>query len=235
MNQPEWMDAELVVQDPYNLDQVRERFVEYDEIIDTMGADASQIEVKDDLSIKVAVEMAGQTKQIYKQIEDNRKEIVKEPNKYVKAVNSFAKTFKEPLENIETELKTKIRRYQIEQDRKSREAGIKARKEAEAEQKRLVVEARKKAETEKKTEDEIEDAVAEVEIVTVAPVVSKVTRTETGSASLRKNWAWKEIDFEKIPDEYKTIDTIKINKAVRAGMRNIPGIEIFEEFKTVIR
>lgn len=251
---PEWMEPEIpTVHNPYSLAPIKAQFKQYEVAIKAMEADAGKVKIKDDPSNKNAVAMAGQAKKLHKQIESLRKEIVKKPNEYVKAVNTFTKSFKEPLENIEQSLKGKIGAYQIEQERKRREAERKAREtadklrrkleaEARIEQERLEAEARKKAETEKKSKQEIEKAVAEVEkiesiivpeVVVAAP--PKVTRTESGSASLRKVWAWKEIDFAKIPDEYKAIDVVKVNTAVKAGIRNIPGIEIFEEYKTVLR
>ena len=48
-----------------------------------------------------AVDMTKEVKDLYNKIEDQRKIFVKEPNKYVKEVNQFAKAFTSKLEEIE--------------------------------------------------------------------------------------------------------------------------------------
>ncbi|GAI82288.1 unnamed protein product, partial [marine sediment metagenome] len=47
-----------------------------------------------------------------------------------------------------------------------------------------------------------------------------------GKVMVRK---WELEDFSKVPDEYKTIDAVKIGKVVRAGIPSIPGIRIWQE------
>ena len=72
------------------------------------------------------------------------------------------------------------------------------------------------------------------EIQDIAPVMSqkpKTIRSETGSASFAKEWTWgpeDKCDKEKVPLEYLTIDRPKITQAVKQGIREIPGIPIYE-------
>lgn len=63
-----------------------------------------------------------------------------------------------------------------------------------------------------------------------------VARGNIGSAHLTGRWKLKGIvDFSIVPDEYKTIDTKKVNAAIRAGVRSIPGLEIINEKDITIR
>ncbi|MFH0921675.1 MAG: hypothetical protein V1913_15095 [Fibrobacterota bacterium] len=141
----------------------------------------------------------------------------------------------------------------------NRKAQAEARARAEEEQriKREKDEAEakergaKKAELDalaKKAEEERAEAVrlAEAEAAknavqaptVVAPVVAgapRVTRTESGSASQRKNWVFEVTDAGLVPDEYKMVDEKKIRDAVRMGVRAIKGVRIFEETSTVFR
>ena len=106
---------------------------------------------------------------------------------------------------------------------KRRDDERKAQKEAEELQAKINEEAKEK----------------KIEPVHVPDPVLKAkpepTRTESGSASVRKSWKWKEVDMSNVPREYLMLDTVKINKAVRAGARSISGLEIYEESTTVLR
>lgn len=52
---------------------------------------------------------------------------------------------------------------------------------------------------------------------------------ESGTLYKKKNWTFQiENEFE-IPNKYKSIDLRAINADIRAGVREIPGIEIFED------
>jgi hypothetical protein len=200
----------------------RYQFDRYQETVENMVIQAGRHVVTDDDSNSHAVAMAGQAKAISGKIEKMRKSLVEEPNQYVKAVNNFAKQYTGKLASIETELKTKINRWQVEQQR----ARLEAQRKAEAEAKRI----QEQIDRESKAA-----GVDPIQIATPVIPVTTVTRTDNGSASLRKVWTWKLTDFGSVPDEYKVINDKAINQAVRTGIRNIPGVEIFEESQTVIR
>lgn len=151
------------------------------------------------------------------------------------------------------------RKLQAEAEEANRRAAEEARKRAEEEarikREREEAEARergaKKAEMEalaKKAEEERIEAIRKAEEeaaknavqapVVVAPVVQeapKVTRTEVGSSSQRKVWTFEIINAAEVPVEYKVIDEQKIRDAIKMGTREIPGVRIFEETKTVFR
>ena len=198
------------------------QFDQYLDMVSEMVEAAKVHAVTDSISNEKAVAMAGQAKAITNRIEKLRKSIVDAPNQFVKSVNNFAKQYTGKLSDIESHLKTKINRYQVEQQRARIEAQRKADEEA------------------KKLQDLVnqESKAAGLEpVVVAAPVIpaAVVTRTDNGSASLRKVWSWKLVDFTTVPDEYKVINDKAINQAVKGGMRHINGIEIYEESQTVIR
>lgn len=198
------------------------QFDQYLDMVSEMVEAAKVHAVVDSISNEKAVAMAGQAKAITNKIEKLRKSIVDAPNQFVKSVNNFAKQYTGKLSDIESHLKTKINRYQVEQQRARIEAQRKADEEA--------------AKLQKLIDTEAKDAGLEPVLV-AAPVIpaQTVTRTDNGSASLRNVWTWKLVDFAAVPIEFKDIDVKAVNQAVKAGIRNIPGIEIYEESQTVIR
>jgi hypothetical protein len=67
----------------------------------------------------------------------------------------------------------------------------------------------------------------------LAPVMPKqdnVVRTATGvAAHTAKKWKGEIVDPALVPAKYCTPDQKLIDQAVKEGVRNIPGVNIFEE------
>lgn len=55
------------------------------------------------------------------------------------------------------------------------------------------------------------------------------TRTPDAKATFVKVWKHRVLDANLVPREYLVVDDAKISRVVKAGMRTIPGIEIYEE------
>lgn len=211
------------VVNPFDLSAVKTGLARYDEEIDRMVSQAAALQVAGEEDNNVAVMMAGTAKKLNRKLEEVRKEYVKAPNEYVKSVNALAKAYQDRLTVIESGLKKKISAYQVKVElerRKQEEADRKAREELQA-------------------KVNAEAAALNVEAPVIAPAVApelpKVTRTEAGTASQRKEWRFEVIDETQVPREYLMVDHAKIRQAVKAGVREIPGVNIFEESITVIR
>ena len=70
----------------------------------------------------------------------------------------------------------------------------------------------------------------------VMPEPEKVARSETGSAAYsRKDWTFEVQDAAQVPREYCEVSAKLIRNAVKAGIREIPGVRIYKENKTVLR
>jgi hypothetical protein len=208
----------------FDMAPVKLGFADYDRAIKDMVAQGEAHEVLDDPTMKGAVLLAGQAKSLGKKIEDQRKAIVDEPNRFVKTVNGFAKGFTEALDAIERGLKRKIGDYQYRQELARREAEKKAQEEARKLQEALNNEAKEKG-------------VAPVQVLApVMPEPEKVTRTEDGTSAFTKRvWTHRIVNPELVPHEYRIIDESKIRQAVRMGVRQIEGVEIFEESQINLR
>ena len=100
----------------YSLETVKPSIMQVVGSIDKMTADAKAIELR-------------------------RKEIVADPNEFVKSVNEFVKIFSDKLDDLEKTLKKKIADYQYKVELERREQERKQKEAAEALQKRLQAEA----------------------------------------------------------------------------------------------
>ena len=58
---------------------------------------------------------------------------------------------------------------------------------------------------------------------------------EDGKLSKVKKWTWELEDEVAVPREYLALDAKKIDDAVKQGVRNIPGIKIFEKEEISMR
>ena len=207
-----------------DIKKAQAQFSQYSQAIDTMVVKAQTLQVLDEFTNKEAVTMGTQAKKLYNTIEATRKEIIEEPNGFVKSINNFCKEFTLRLKDIETDLKKKISTFQYEQEMKRREAEKKAREESEKLQKKLEDEAKKKG---------IE---APVVVTPIVPKADKVTRTDEGGRSFQKmRWTFEVVDEAKVPREYCKVDPQAIRNAIQLGVREIPGLRIFEEAGTVFR
>lgn len=62
-----------------------------------------------------------------------------------------------------------------------------------------------------------------------------IITVEDGNLKTKKEWDFCIKDFDLIPKSYLQIDEKKVKGAIKAGIRDIPGIKIFEEEKVALR
>jgi hypothetical protein len=214
--------------------------------IERMKAQALAHVVTDEASQNEAITMAGQAKKLANAIEKKRKEVIEAPGEFVKTVNNFVKVFRDTLDEIDRKLKAGIQTHMTKVQMEQREAQERARIEAEKIQRELdaraaALNAQREAEARKAAEKGEPAAPMEPEViapVVVAPVVpvQKVFRSETGSSvHLRKDWVWDVLDISLIPPKYLVVDKVAVNQAVKSGIREIPGMRIYETESAIIK
>jgi hypothetical protein len=261
----EYPEAQEVVEvgQLYDLDIIRPKFDDYRKEAVRIATDAKALEVKDDESLNLAVMLGGNAKKIGKAIDAERKRIILEPSDFVKGVNGIAKMITDQLDEAERVTKQKIGTHQARIEMERRQAERKAKEATDALQKKLddeaaatnkkaADEAKAKAEKEAKekgaTPEQVkaevakaEDGAAKIAVVAptvVAPVIpetQRAVRTEEGSAHQRKIWTYEVLDPALVPVEYKIVNEQSIRDAIKTGIREIPGVRIFEETRTVFR
>lgn len=185
---------------------------------------AQTLEVKDEASAAEATSTLGFIAAAKKQLEEKRTFFVKPLNEQVKKINAMFKEYAAPLENADRILRGKVLRYQAEVRRKQQEEEERLRALAEKEQKRLEKQAEKKG------------LPAPPPLVLPATKAApKTIQTGLGTATTKTVWDFVIEDEAKIPREYLTVDTKKIRAVVKAGVREIPGVRIFESDQLAVR
>lgn len=148
-----------------------------------------------------------------KQIEDKRLQYTRPLDESKRMIMADFKSITEPLENLVFEIKEKmIIWHKAEQKR------------LDEEQKRIEIEAMAKLKSENK---------AEVSVPVVNEI--KTQRGDFSTSNIRKVWKWRIVSFSKLGDEFKTTNDIYINQKVREGVRQIEGLEIYQEENLNIR
>lgn len=174
-----------------------------------------------------------------KELDAMRRARVDPLNQEVKAVNAICKIISDPAEalvgkgcRLERMLlayrqvkAARVRREQEEAQRKQREAAEAEEAAMRAAQEATTVEARAKALAEADAASRTQAAAALAE----PQAMPRGVRTDTGSVTTRKEWKVEVIDEALVPREYLMVDAAKLRAAVKAGVREIPGCNVFED------
>ena len=138
-----------------------------------------------------------------KMIEAKRLEFTKPLNQSLKAINATFKQVKEPLVEARGFLTNRVLTWKTAE---------RERIEKEEERRRKIQEAHEKKGHEVK-----------------APVVIDRPDTQIGNTQTRKTWTFEVVDFSKVPDDHKMINSPTIMAQVRAGVREIAGLKIYQK------
>ena len=210
-----------VVINPFDIEQAKSELSRYEEKIKGMLTEAQAFEITDEASNSKAVEMGLQAKKLSKRVKEDGADRTKKHRLYTGAVKNLVRVYTDMLDSIESDLKGKFREYSRIKEMKRREDDLKVKEAARALQDRVNREAKKK---------NIDPILIPEPVL---PQKQAPTRTEEGSGSMKKVWTWdkneEEIDFDKVPDEYKILNGPAINTAIKAAVRNIPGIRIYQD------
>lgn len=209
--------------DPFDMETVKAGFAGYLEQINTLNDIAAALVITDDKSATEAVSMTGKIKKLSNQIEKERKVIIDSPSAFVKNVNNFVKSFSDPLQMADKTLRSKISNYQYQLDLE--------RRKREEDMRRAQAELQARLDAEAKKNNVIAPQVIDIPVKEEKPII----RTEQGSASIRKTWKGEIVSAAEVPAQYCSPDQKKIDEAIKAGIREIPGVRIYEHITTVMR
>lgn len=202
---------------------IKTELARYDLEIDRMAVEASALEVRDDQTVGLAVELAAGAKKLAKALEDRRKAVIADPDDFVRSVNRLVKAYRDRLDRIEADCKRAIGGYQARVEMERRKAEEMARKAAAEAQARIDAEAKA---------HHVEPVRIEAPIVPQSPTV---TRTEAGTGYTKKARAFEIEAPASVPREYCEPSERLIRSAVQSGIREIPGVKIYEKDTVVIR
>ena len=153
--------------------------------------------------VDLASEFLSEVKGLENRIEAKRLEFTKPLNQSLKAINETFKKLSKPLVDARQIVAIRILDWRkVENDRIAKEE-----------------------ERRRKIQDAHERAGHEVK----APIILEKLEKRMGDTQARKVWNWEIVDFSKVPDIYKEINRVAINQAIRNGVREISGLNIFQE------
>jgi len=172
-----------------------------------------------------AIELAKGAKKIEQLIDNKRREIKQPYLDQGKAIDSIAKNLTDELTGAIQDLRNQIKNYQAEQER----LRLVELKWLEEERCRKEEELRKAAENNEQisyadSQEILELQKKEKEIVSAPP-----------PNNIRKIWTFSIIDPNIIPTLYLSPDEKKIKAAIAAGIREIPGIKIYQRDDLYLR
>jgi len=181
--------------------------------------EAKEMVVQDKDSLTTTVDFLGKIATAKKEVDSRRRFFTDPLNQQVKNINDLFRGYSDPLGEADRIVRNKVLAYQAEEAKRVAEEQQKAFEEA-------------KAQTEEASKHPTEEF-APIPI-SIVEEPEKTVRADAGSATTRQVWTFKIVDPSQVPDEYKMIDEKKIAAVVKAGVRSIPGVEIYLTSSLVI-
>jgi len=183
-----------------------------------------------------ATDFLGNVKKLYKNAEEERKEITKPLNDSLKAINKKYKIITEPLLALESKLKTLITAYLKNKDEQDRKIVEEERKLLEA--KRIELEEQEKNANKEELAliETQKNSLEQQEILNMVDnKLNNQIRTENTLISKKKVWKFDVVDIYKIPNKYLILDEKKVAEDIRNGIIEIEGLKIYQEEIIAVR
>lgn len=207
--------------------------------IDERAAQAARAKVTDDDEAGRAATLAKLLADIAKAADEQRVKLKAPYLDAGKKIDAAFKPLTEACDKVKRQVVALIDAYRREQEAKAAEARRAAEAEARArEEAARAAEAEGRAVEAARAAAEAEAARERAEMVAAPAAI----RSQYGQvASTRKEWRFTIADRRKLPkavlDHPKVIEAVEavVASMVRGGAREIPGVQIFETSKTVVR
>ncbi len=177
-------------------------------MIANMLAVAKELIVNEDCGYRKITSLYRQARDWKKSIEIKRKELTEPLRSQTVKINDHAKKLTDPLDIIIDVANAKANAYQRHLE----------------EVKRLEDEKLKAAASIFDAQDEIY----------IAPM-EKIIRGDGAIAVTKTEKKFRLVDITKVPEKYLMVDEKAINQALKMGINEIPGVEIYEETTTQLR
>jgi hypothetical protein len=174
---------------------------------------AVSAEITDDDGMAKATKFLSIIKSQYKQTDAMRQAFVRPLNEHVSNINAFFKEITRPLNEAEVFIKNKVLHYRKEQEkiRLKEEQRLEAIRRKEQERLNRAAEKNK------------------VEAPVLKAPAMPVAKKSVGKSTFKKVWAFRVVNPQKVPRDYLVIDEWSIRQAIRSGVREIEGVEIFQD------
>lgn len=231
-------DGQVLLQRIYDLIQVK--------------SDAAEVlMIEDDAGDKAASSELSIVRRSVKELDAKRKTITDEWEAKKQTAWAPFRDLIQQLQDLDKTLEKKILQYRKLKEEREKAAAEEERRKQIEELEKQAKEQEEQAEL-NESEHALDDAIAtheEIERVKHAEVqTSKQTQHTTfGSTGTTKRWTYKVTDITKVPREYlEVVDEVdgidklgsghkKLQQAVNNGLRELPGIEIFQKAGLTVR
>ena len=211
------------------IEAVKEALKPYDAKIEGLLAEVKSLDVAGVTENEMGIKLGRQCKDLAGAIEKRRKDMVEEPNAYVKSINNLAAHYKGRLEEGERLAKDKIKGYAVKLQIAAQKAQEEERQARMLMQKKLDEEAAALT-AQAKAKDVTAPTIVAPQLAASAPVEpAKTIRTAEGKATMVATWKYEITDRNQVPDEYLMVNDSAIKQAIKSGIKNIPGVRIYED------
>ena len=218
--------AETLELEIYEVNELVPREVTSDETVQSLNeraivllTEAQGIKIVDDASDRTGADIVVRAKALRAELLKARGAATTPYERTKKAIIAWFIAHDAPLEKVQVEIGRQHLTYQAKADEAARKEQERLRKLAEARQARQAAKAEEKG-------LEAPPVVIPMPTIQAPP---KTLHTASGSVTTRTVWKHQVVDMAALPDEYKIADEVKLGKVVRAGIREIPGVRIYEE------
>jgi hypothetical protein len=214
--------------------------IDYRKRADAILADAKALLVTDPATKVQAVEVLSGIARLKAESEKQREGLVGPHNDFVRGVNRIFKEVLAPVVEADGLLRQRVRDFDVAERRKAAEAAAaaeRARLEADA---RLKEAAAAEARGDKVVAEELLDRAMDSEVEArhaqeAAVLPARSVKTDVGAAHTRKVWAFKLVNVAQVPAEYLEVNSVAVRRAIAGGVREIPGLEIYQEDQLAVR
>ena len=191
---------------------------EYEKRVYEICHQALAIKVENDEARSAAANMSAALKTLKREIKERANEVCEPAKSFINQVNALLNRFYEKIDQAVAHLSSEELKYIEIIELQRREAEKKMKEAMEAAQREL---------EEKAKEMGVEPIVLPEPVV---PKEKKTLKTEQGVTSYYvTKWLVEVFDASRVPAEYCSPDMKKLQAAVDAGIRNIPGCKIYEK------
>lgn len=128
-------------------------------------------------------------------------------NNHIKEINAYFKEYSEPIVKAREVMDEKMLAWRRKEQERIDKENEKIQKEAE----KLA----------------IKEGVSTEEVM--ASTEKKELDTSTGNTSVKKKWTFKVTDEKKVNRKYLMLNETKIREDIRAGVREMTGMEIYQK------
>ena len=182
----------------------------------------------DDQTIYEATEFRAELKAFKKRVEDAEEAIARPLKTAWEQAREPYLALRKKVDETERLLNKRLSDYAAAENAK------RIKREQEERQRQLEALKAAQIEAEKKQDVDTVIALAEAQVhVETKPQEDKLRSVEIGKVkvSFRDNWLYRVIELDDVPAEYtyKALDSQKVNDAIKRGVREIKGLEIYNQ------